>query len=244
MLVYNFLEALKLRLDKYLIKQDGISRKKVLHLLTAGKVLVDGEVVTDRDFEVSQFNRVAIEGAEYKTPQKAHYIMLNKPQGILSATKDSQHQTAIDLITEEFKNQLHIAGRLDRSSTGLLILTNDGKWSRRLTEPKQKIPKTYFVKTAYAISPDTQARFAQGIYFAYEDITTSPAQIELLSESSCILTIYEGRYHQIKRMFAAVGNRVQSLHRLSMGEIVLDKNLKPGEYRALTKREIDAIKQA
>lgn len=213
----------------------------MLQLLTAGKILVDGIVVTERGYEVSDFNHVEVDGTQYNTPQQAHYIMLNKPQGILSATKDSQHKTAIDLITEGFKNQLHIAGRLDRSSTGLLILTNDGTWSRRLTEPKEKIPKRYQVTTEFAISKETAQRFAEGIYFRYENLTTSPAQLELINAHECILTIYEGRYHQIKRMFTAVGNRVVKLHRLSMGEIELDKNLTPGAYRALTLEEVGSL---
>lgn len=230
-----------MRLDKYLIKQNGLSRKQVLALLTQSKVLVDGKVIKARDFEVSDFNEVSIAGEALKANQTPYYLMMNKPQGILSATKDNEHQTAIDLISEDFKEELHIAGRLDRSSTGLLLLTNDGKWSRHITEPKQKIPKIYLVNTAYAISPETESCFAKGIYFSYENITTSPAQIELLASNRCLLTIYEGRYHQIKRMFAAVGNRVTGLHRLSMGKISLDKNLKPGEYRALTEDEINSV---
>jgi len=230
-----------MRLDKYLIKHDGMSRKRFLQLLTQKKIRVDGKIVTERDLEVSDFNHVTIEGEALKEQQPAYYIMMNKPQGILSATKDDQHETAIDLIKEDYKIQLHIAGRLDRSSTGLLILTNDGKWSRHITEPKQKIPKTYLVETVYAISPTTPDLFSQGIFFAFEGITTSPAQIELLAENRCLLAIYEGRYHQIKRMFAAAGNRVQALHRLSMGKIKLDENLKPGEYRALTEDEINSI---
>ncbi len=230
-----------MQLDKYLIKHDGMSRKRFLQLLNQKEICVDGEIVSNRDYEVSDFKRVTIEGEALKAHQAAYYIMLNKPQGILSATKDDLHKTAIDLIEEDYKNQLHIAGRLDRSSTGLLILTNDGKWSRHITEPKQKIPKTYLVETVYAISPDTPALFNKGIFFAFEGITTSPAQIALLSENRCLLTIYEGRYHQIKRMFAAAGNRVQALHRLSMGKIRLDENLKPGEYRALTEDEINSV---
>ena len=230
-----------MRLDKYLIKHNGLSRKNILQLLTQKKIQVDGEIVFDRDLEVSDFNKVTIEGETLKEHQSAYYIMMNKSQGILSATKDDQHETAIDLIEEDYKNQLHIAGRLDRSSTGLLILTTDGRWSRQITEPKKKIPKTYLVETVYAISPGTPALFSKGIYFAYEGITTSPAQIELLAENRCLLTIYEGRYHQIKRMFAAAGNRVQALHRLSMGKIKLDENLKPGEYRALTEDEINSV---
>jgi 16S rRNA pseudouridine516 synthase len=134
---------------------------------------------------------------------------------------------------------LHIAGRLDRASTGLLILTNDGKWSRRLTEPKEGVAKVYQVTTSEPISVETAEQFRQGIYFAYEDLTTQAADLQILTSQSAKVTIYEGRYHQIKRMFHAVGNRVTSLHRLSMGTIHLSEHLEPGQYRALTQDEID-----
>jgi 16S rRNA pseudouridine516 synthase len=136
---------------------------------------------------------------------------------------------------------LHIAGRLDRASTGLLILTNDGKWSRRLTEPKEGIPKVYELTTAEPITAETVMRFKQGIYFAYEDLTTQPAELQILSAQRAQITIYEGRYHQIKRMFHAVGNRITSLHRLRMGAIQLDESLTPGQYRDLTQQEIDSV---
>ncbi|MGB0775574.1 MAG: pseudouridine synthase, partial [Akkermansiaceae bacterium] len=127
---------------------------------------------------------------------------------------------------------------LDRASTGLLLLTNDGKWSSKLTDPEHKVPKTYLVETAKDIAADTQHIFSQGIYFAYEDLTTRPAELTILSARQCRLTIHEGRYHQIKRMFHAVGNKVTSLHRESIGHIALDPNLHPGESRNLTAEEI------
>lgn len=233
-----------MHLDKYLIKHAALSRKKVLLALHNQQVLVNGNIVNSRNFEVSKFDEICFAGKTLSNQQKSFYLMMNKPAGILSATVDESHTTAIELINEPFKTGLHIAGRLDRASTGLLILTNDGKWSRQLTEPKEKIPKQYWVKTIYSISPDTMELFAKGIYFKYENITTSPAELEMINENECLLTIYEGRYHQIKRMFAAAGNRVKDLHRISMGGIILDKNLKPGEYRALTEKEILSIKSS
>ena len=230
-----------MRLDKFLIKQDGISRKQALQQLQQACVQIDGKVITQRDYQVTDFNHIALNHKTIQNPKPAHYFMMNKPAGVLSATKDNIHKTALDLIAFSLQSELHIAGRLDRASTGLLILTNDGRWSRTLTEPTEKIPKTYHVETVYAISPDTADLFTKGIYFQYEKITTSPAEMELLTENSCLLTIYEGRYHQIKRMFAAAGNRVKSLHRCAMGKIVLDEKLKPGEYRALTIDEIKGV---
>jgi len=164
--------------------------------------------------------------------------MLHKPAGYLSATADKIHKTVMELIDPELRKDLHIAGRLDRASTGLLILTNDGTWSRRLTEPRVKLPKVYRVTTVEPVSTDAIERFAQGIWFEYEQLTTSPARLEPLSANESRVTIYEGRYHQIKRMFHATGNRVSSLHREQMGAITLDPTLKPGEFRPLTTREI------
>ncbi len=230
-------------LERYLSKYAGLSRKSILPLLHHGQIQVNEQTVHSRSFEVNAFSNISIEGKPLNIHKTAHYFMLNKPAGILSATKDPIHKTAIELIEGNESFDLHIAGRLDRATTGLLILTNDGKWSKKITEPVEKIPKTYFVETAQAISPQTAQVFEKGIYFKYEDITTRPANIEIMTTTTCKLTLYEGRYHQVKRMFSAVGNRVISLHRESMGDIVLDENLSPGEYRALNQTEIDSIKR-
>ncbi|WP_321325251.1 pseudouridine synthase [Thiomicrorhabdus sp.] len=232
-----------MQLDRYLSKYAGLSRQSILKLLTLGQIIVDGQIAVSRNQEVNDFSEILIENQPLSRHKPARYFMMNKPAGILSASTDPKHKTVIELLKPEEANDLHIAGRLDRATTGLLILTNDGKWSRHITEPEQKIPKCYLVETVYAISPETEPLFAKGIYFAYENITTSPAKLEQLSLTLCRLTIYEGRYHQVKRMFAAAGNRVQSLHRESMGKITLDKDLKPGQYRALTESEINSVLQ-
>jgi 16S rRNA pseudouridine516 synthase len=230
-----------MRLDRFLGKQAEFSRQRILQLIAQQQIYVDGELVRCRLHPVNGFSTVEINGQILKPVQAARYFMLNKPAGILSATVDKQHTTALQLIFETDKTGLHIAGRLDRATTGLLIITDDGQWSRKLTEPRQKIPKTYHVHTAYALSPSTEDAFARGILLKPEHITTQPAQLQWLSPQSVHLTIFEGRYHQVKRMFAAVGNRVTQLHRLSMGGIVLDETLKPGDYRPLTAAEIASI---
>jgi 16S rRNA pseudouridine516 synthase len=227
-----------LNLVRFLCKQANYSRKTVLQTLAQGLIKVDGELVLDRNHPVTAFSSIEIAGKHVTLKQPPRYFMLNKPAGYLSATVDDQHPVALALLEGIDLNGLHIAGRLDRATTGLLIITDDGQWSRKLTEPKQKIPKTYLVQTAYALSPDTPQRFAEGIYFGSEDMTTSPAQIELLNATSARLTIYEGRYHQVKRMFAAVGNRVVNLHREQIGEIVLDSSLAVGQFRMLTAQEV------
>lgn len=221
--------------------QNGVSRKRANALIATGRVSVNGRVCRNPQHDVSEFCAVIVDGDVIQQGRPSRYLMLNKPAGYLSATVDDIHPTVLELIPPELQNDLHIGGRLDRASTGLLILTNDGNWSRRLTEPEIKIPKVYRVTTENPITSDTHQRFAEGIWFECEQLTTSPAQIEVLHEREARITIYEGRYHQVKRMFHAVGNRVTSLHRERMGEIRLNEELSPGQYRTLTAAEIASV---
>ncbi|MRI33142.1 16S rRNA pseudouridine(516) synthase [Endozoicomonas sp. OPT23] len=227
-----------MRLDRLLCQHPMWNRRHALTLLAQGKVLADGKVERDGSIDISQFVRVEVDGELIQEGQKALYIMMHKPVGILSATSDPVHKTVMDLLPAELASQLHIAGRLDRASSGLMLLTNDGQWSRRMTDPDLKKPKTYLVTTDNPIDPDTARLFAEGIYFPYEDITTSPAELEQLNSHLVRLTIYEGRYHQIKRMFGRFRNPVVGLHRESMGGIRLDDRLVEGGYRELSEIEI------
>lgn len=232
-----------MRLDRLLSNLPNLNRRRSLLLLAQGQVCVNQKVIHDGTFEVDQFAQVTLAGEVVQVGKSAQYWMLNKPAGVVSACSDPEHPTALELLPESLQPELHIAGRLDKASTGLLLLTNDGLWSRRITEPKLKKPKTYLVTLANPIDAQTAERFAAGIYFDYEGITTSPAQLEQLSSHQARLTIYEGRYHQIKRMFGRFRNPVVALHRESMGPIVLDPELDEGQYRALTAAEIAAIDQ-
>lgn len=230
-----------MKLARIVSNQNGISRHMASQLLAAGRIWVDGSVCRDGNEDISRFREVKIDKDIIQQAEPAYYLMLHKPAGYLSATRDDQHPTVMELIEPELRPHLHIGGRLDRASTGLLILSNDGTWSRRLTEPAVKIPKVYRVTTADPISPETALRFAEGIWFEYEQLTTSPAQLEPLNDHEARVTIFEGRYHQVKRMFHAVGNRVTSLHRESMGSLVLDPELPVGGYRHLSGREIRSV---
>ena len=227
-----------MKLSRFLYHHTSHGKNDVRRILAAGRVTVDGKVERDSQSDIGDFTQVTLDDRVLRDTS-AVYLMLNKPAGYLSATVDDEHPTVMELI--DAPETLHIAGRLDRASTGLLILTNDGKWSRRLTEPKEGVPKVYEVTTAEPITAETAMRFQQGIYFAYEDLTTQPAELQILSAQRAQITIYEGRYHQIKRMFHAVGNRITSLHRLSMGAIQLDASLAPGQYRNLTQQEIESV---
>jgi len=200
--------------------------------------MVNGEVVFDISLDISSFCTVKYKQDVIQQKQ-ALYFMMNKPTNVVSATKDKQHQTCIDLMVHPDKATLHLAGRLDLTTSGLLILTNDGDWSRRLTQPEEKIPKTYLVKTEGVISQEYVESFAKGMFFDYEGVTISPSILVILESRLAKLTIFEGRYHQVKRMFGRFNNKVVGLRRLSIGRIILDENLKPGEYRELNHAEIN-----
>ena len=230
-----------MKLSRILSNQNSVSRQQANALIASGQVTIDGSSCRDPAREVSVFEQVMQNGRIVQHGITAHYLMMNKPAGILSATSDPIHTTVIDLIDSPAIDNLHIAGRLDRASTGLLILTNNGQWSRCLTDPLLKKPKVYLVGTAQPITPDTSHRFADGIWFEYEQLKTSPADLETLDDRLARVTIYEGRYHQIKRMFHAVGNQVTSLHREKMGNITLDTDLSSGGYRPLRNEEIRSI---
>lgn len=229
-----------MRLERFVSKHTEHSHKSARLLVASGRVSVDGEICRELKRDIDPFQTVCLDGQPLQQRQ-AHYLMLHKPPGYLSATSDPVHPTVMELIAPELRPHLHIGGRLDRASSGLLILTNDGLWSRQLTDPQQKSPKVYRVTTAYPICPDTPDRFARGIDLKPENLTTSPADLELLAPDEVRLTIYEGRYHQIKRMFAAVGNRVVNLHREQMGAIALDPGLGLGDSRPLTQGEIASV---
>lgn len=229
-----------MRLDRFICKHTEHSHQTSRRLVASGHVVVNGQVVTNPHHGVSAFCTLELDGRLLQQ-QQAHYLMLNKPAGYLSATKDPDHPTVLELLPATLRPELHIAGRLDRATTGLLLLTNDGHWSRRITAPEQKIAKVYRVTTAEPISREAEDRFHQGILLAREGVMTSPAQLERLSPRDCRLTIYEGRHHQVKRMFAAIGNEVTALHRERMGAIELEPSLQPGKYRTLTAQERASI---
>lgn len=229
-----------MRLDRFIESKLGYSAQTVRDLFVQRKVILNGVAVIEGRGRITEFCRVEV-NANLLQSRQAIYIMLHKPKGCVSATRDAKNKTVLDLIDVPEKENLHLAGRLDFNTTGLLLLTNDGKWSRKLTQPQQKIPKTYWVKTKDEISPEYVKKFSEGFYFPFEDLTTLPAELNILSSHTALLSIYEGRYHQIKRMFGFFQNEVLELHRLSMGNISLDEQLAAGEYRLLTPEEIASV---
>lgn len=230
-----------MRVDRFLSNLPQFNRKQVRLLLVERRVTVEGVAVSDPHHDVREFSQVCVDGEILQAGKPARYFMLHKPQGCVSATSDPQHSTVLDLLHEPDKADLHIAGRLDFNTTGLMLITNDGQWSRRLTQPQTKLPKVYHVQTEQDIGPQYAMTFAAGVYFAFEDLTTQPAKLERLGPRTARLSIVEGRYHQVKRMFGHFDNKVIGLHRERMGPLVLDTSLAPGQYRSLTDDEIRLI---
>lgn len=208
------------RLDKYISAHTGRPRKDVRLLLAQARVTVDGVVARNIGQVIGEFHLVCLDGTPFpaSTPR---YLMLNKPEGVVCATQDKRHRTVIDLLDQPWKEQLHIVGRLDFNSTGLVLLTNDGRWSRRLSLPGSKLIKRYRVTTEQAITAQYIEEFEQGLWFEYEGITTRPAQLRILGSRLAEVDLIEGRYHQIKRMFGRFGNKVLSIHRYAVGDYEL-----------------------
>lgn len=230
-----------MRLDRFLGNLPTLNRQEVQRLLAGGAIKVDGQTCREGRHEVRAFQRIELADQVLQAGKPARYFMLHKPAGVVSATVHDEHRTVLDLLDEPDKHELHIGGRLDLNTSGLLLITNDGLWSRRLTEPRSELGKVYRVETEQAIDPACVAAFARGLYFAYEDLTTRPAELVILGQNSALLTLHEGRYHQVKRMFGHFHNKVIGLHRESMGPLHLDPHLAPGQYRSLSADEIALI---
>lgn len=230
-----------MRIDRLLSNLPRFNRQHARLLLAEGRVRIDGQVCRDSRAEVRDFQRVELDDEVLQAGKAARYFMLHKPVGVVSATSHPEHRTVLDLLDEPDKHELHLAGRLDLNTSGLLLITNDGLWSRRATAPDGSHAKVYQVQTEQDIDPAAIEVFAQGLYFAYENLVTRPALLEIHAPRHARLTLHEGRYHQIKRMFGHFQNKVIGLHRDSLGAIALDPALPPGAYRALTAAEIASV---
>ena len=215
------------RLDKHLSKATGTPKASLRRVLAQGRVTVDGLPERDGARLIDKFHKVRLDGqaTQDNTPR---YLMLHKPPAVVCATRDSQHKTVIDLLDQPWKKQLHIVGRLDYNSTGLVLLSNDGQWSRRLSSPKTCLTKRYLVTTEEPIDSECIAAFRTGFFFPYEGITTRPAELKILGARRAEVELTEGRYHQIKRMFGRFNNKVLSIHRIAVGLYELGV-LKAGE---------------
>jgi 16S rRNA pseudouridine516 synthase len=231
-----------MRLDKFLCDGLGATRREATKIIKSGDITVDGTIQKSGAFKVASSSIVEWQGREIKV-QGPRYIMLYKPEGFVCSHEDGFNQTAFELLDEIKMDTLHFAGRLDVDTTGLVLITDDGKWSHRITSPKHKCAKTYRVWLVDPVEPHYVDAFKNGIELRSEKAPTLPAHLEVRAEKEVLLTIHEGKYHQVKRMFAALGNKVEALHRECIGDIVLDEELELGEYRYLTEEEVNSIWQ-
>ncbi|HOM43687.1 MAG TPA: 16S rRNA pseudouridine(516) synthase, partial [Bacillota bacterium] len=215
--------------------------KEVKELISGGLVEIDGIVVKEPGQQVMADSQEIKVGGRKLLYKDFIYIMMNKPQGVISATEDSREKTVIDLLPDEFKAfKPFPVGRLDKDTEGLLLLTNDGQLAHRLLSPKKHVPKTYMAKVAGRVSEEDVEAFGKGVILE-DGYKTMASKLEILVRGSISLvevTIYEGKFHQVKRMFQAVGKEVIFLKRISMGELKLDETLEPGEYRELNEEEL------
>lgn len=228
------------RLDRFLSQALQVSRSGLRPVLAAGRVRVNGVPVRDRQQRIGPFDRVELDG-ELLQSEAPRYLMVNKPAGVVSATSDDRHTTVMDLLPAAQRQGLHLAGRLDFNSTGLVLLTNDGAWSRQLSEPQSQVRKHYRVTVEQPLTEDYVVAFSEGMWFEFEGIKTRPAEIRIRGPHEADVWLCEGRYHQIKRMFGRFDNKVLTLHRLAIGNLVLDDGLKSGEWRELSALELSSI---
>lgn len=234
---------MRIRLDKWLAHQGMGSRKEVNALIRSGRVRVNGKAVTVPKSVILESDHVQCDTQDIRY-QRYVYFLLHKPKGVLSATRDKR-TTVLDLLRPEDRHRsVFPVGRLDRDTTGLLLLTDDGRLAHALLSPRHHIEKEYFAKVDRPIDERLITRFGEGILLEPEGILTAPAKIMLRKDGSVSVTITEGKYHQVKRMFAAENRTVLSLHRHRMGSLVLDADLAEGQYRALRKEEIEQLRTA
>lgn len=235
-----------MRLDKYLSERTGLTRSESRKAITKGRVMVDGVVCRKADTQVAETAAVAVDGTPLAgSYQKYVYIMLNKPEGVVSASRDKRDTTVVDLVAVDYpRRALFPAGRLDKTSTGFVLLTDDGGLAHDLLAPAHHVDKVYQVTLDTPLTKAMQTGFAAGVTLA-DGQQMAPAEVEPLGEDPCTVqvTLHQGVYHQIKRMFGVYGAGVNALHRCAIGGVALDPALAPGEWRELTVEELHQLQQ-
>ncbi len=228
-----------MRLDKFIATTTDFSRSEVKRWLKQNEVTVNGVVTNNPAQHIDTHkDKIYLFGEALEEP-KPRYFMLHKPKGMVCANSDSEHPTVIDLLSEHKKDTLQIAGRLDKDTTGLVLITDDGQWNHRITSPNSHCFKRYCVSLERPLSTELVETFQQGILLKGENKATLPAELIIIDDYHAELAIQEGKYHQVKRMFAAIGNHVTALHRSSIGDIILDSTLQQGQYRSLKAKEVN-----
>jgi len=227
-----------MRLDKFVCKSTALTRAEATTMITDGCVVVNNDVVCDVATQVHEDNIISLNG-EILTARASRYILLHKPADTICSNIDEAYPSLFNYIDVDNASELHVAGRLDADTTGLVLVTDDGRWSFNIITPTKHCQKVYRVGLSRPISEDVAAKFAHGVQLQGEQQLTRPAILEVVAPKEVLLTITEGKFHQVKRMFSAVGNRVVSLHREKIGAIQLDVEV--GQWRYLTSREVNSF---
>lgn len=229
-----------MRLDYFLAHTTEFSRKEARRAIAGKRVTVEGVDKPRAATTVLEETPVWLDQQRLEWQRGEHYLMLHKPLGVITATRDGHQPTVMDLLPANLVRNLHPVGRLDKDSSGLLLLTSDGQWSHRITSPSARHEKCYRVTLASPLTPQMQEQLMEGVMLKGESVATRPAEVTVTGENQCRVTVTEGRYHQVRRMLAAVGNHVQALHRERIADLVLDPDLTPGQWRKLTAAEVAA----
>jgi len=222
-----------LRLERFVSHSLGLSRRRARELILSGRISVDGRVERGPAVRVGGDETVSCRG-ESLSPPGHLYLMLHKPCGLVSATRDDLHGTVLSLLPDNLARRVHSVGRLDKDTSGLLLLTSDGDWSHRITSPRHACRKVYRATLAESLAGDAEERLARGLLLRNENRPTKPATLHRLANDEVMIGVTEGRYHLVKRLFGALGNRVTALHREQVGGLVLDETLQPGQWRHLS----------
>lgn len=230
-----------MRLDKFLCDTAGLTRTEAKNAVKKGQIAVNGQVQKTADFKVKENTDTVTFQGKPLSYAAFHYYMLHKPAGVITATEDKKESTVMDILREEKVKNLFPVGRLDKDTEGLLLVTDDGELAHNLLSPKKHVDKEYLVKVRDSISEEDCRKLSEGVDIGDEK-PTAPAKVERVAEKEILLTIREGRFHQVKRMLQAVGNEVLYLKRLSMGSLRLPEDLEKGAYRPLSEEEIYKIK--
>lgn len=238
--------AKKTRLDKFLCDSLNITRKEAKDAVKKGKVSVNGDQIKKPEYKLDMEEDFVEFDHKQVQFEQFHYLMLYKPQGVVSATKDNHDKTVLDLIHEDYKDKLFPVGRLDKDTEGLLLLTDDGMLAHELLSPRKHVDKVYFAEVSGKFTDTHVKKFKEGLDIGNGE-RSKEASLKILhaeeKESEVLITITEGKFHQVKRMARAVDSEVLYLKRLSMGTLQLDEKLKPGDYRRLTEIEIQQLKE-
>lgn len=232
-----------MRINKYIAQSGICSRRKADELIANGNVKINGAVLKEPGYEVTDGDKVEVNGMQISAKQKAEYVLINKPLGMVTTVSDDKERLTVMDVVADIDARLFPVGRLDYNTSGALIMTNDGEMAYRLTHPKHEVYKTYRGRVAGILSNEKAARLRKGVDIG--GFVTSPAKVNIIkgTQHSTIveISIHEGKNRQVRKMFAAVGNPVQELERIAIGEIRLG-HLKPGHYRKLTREEVEYLK--